>query len=111
MQLEINSSLTNGMIDFIKAANTANLGGFIFGALDRGWSISIPAAIQAKYGRWTIVIHAYSDQQDRKVYFFFGKNVVHELPMSSFRWKDIVIRGSRLYIGTLFITDPARKPY
>ncbi len=70
MDLKINSTLTNGMNDFIRDANKVNMGGFIFGALDRGFTVSIPGAVVVKYGKWKAITHV--TMTANKVNFFYG---------------------------------------
>lgn len=98
MQIIYNHILSNGAIE---ALQDSRFVGFIFGALDKGWSVTWPGCVQARKGKVVAVTH--SQGQDRGVYFFVGKEKVLELPLVGFQWNQISLIKGNLYHNDRFI--------
>lgn len=101
MQITFNQILTNGMIDKLK--EDPEIVGFIVGALDNGWAVSMTGACIAKMNKVRIMTHAKGD----KVFIFLRTQIVKEIPRDGFQWCEIVVRKGNLFYRTQFITKTA----
>lgn len=100
MQVLIDAPLTNGMLDSLKDPANDFIGGFIFGALDRGYMVRWPGVIEVKYGKWSIMVHPqFVNVDKRKIYFLYGSQQRHEMPVDGFKWKNVKITKDCLYIN------------
>lgn len=99
MQINVNQVLTNGAIE---ALQDSRFVGFIFGALDRGWTVTWPGCIKAKKGK--IIAHTYATGEGyQNVYFWFRGDKVLQVPINEFQWKDIELSKGNLYHKDRFI--------
>lgn len=101
MTITFNQILTNSMID--KLTEDPSLVGFIVGALDNGWSISMTGACIAKMNKVRIMTHA----KGETVFIFLRSQVVKEIPRDGFQWCEITVRKGHLFYGSQFITKTA----
>lgn len=104
MELTINECLTNGFIENLKKDN--KIAAFILGALDSGFTVSMPGVIIAKRSKLEIWCH---QSGQKEVQFWLRDKQYFSRPLADFFWCDVsVIQGS-VYYDDIFICKTTIK--
>jgi len=99
IQSHFYTTLKNGFRDDINS--NPEILGFILGAIDNGFSVKMPGAIIAKYGK----VEIYCWRSGEKVVCFLGREKKFEMTLGKggFMWDDIEIKKGYLFIDNKLI--------
>lgn len=99
MDLKVNQILKNGTIDALKGDGWVS--GFIIGALEAGFSVTMPGAVIAKKAKLRVMAH--TQGEGKKVIFMVGTQVLKEYPLEGFQWMDVMTRRMAVYYKNAYL--------